>query len=482
MLNNSTITEVPLSSRDGDAVAPYLSFALDCTTPSLPPERFPLADVETVQLGRGEQRAAARLVDGPSRVLVLQLETRWMSRRHARLHRVGSRWLMEDQGSRNGVLVNGARVKQAELHDGDVLELGRTFWVFRAAQPAGAPPLLAGPDTVTLLPRLEAQYAQLAAVARESVPVMVLGESGVGKELAARLVHQLTGRRGPFVPVNCGGMPAALVAAQLFGHQKGAFTGASESREGYLRAAHGGTLFLDEVGELPLEAQPMLLRVLQEREVTPVGATRALPLDVQLVTATHRDLRAAARRGQFRADLLARLSGFTLVLPPLRERKEDLGLIVGRLLARLGAADCAFSLEAGHELFARRWAMNVRELEKALQVGAALAGAARLIEASHLPPPLESGGSGDSGDSGDSADSGDGPRPAQPVTLRRAAPAGPPRPRSPERDDEALRAELVRSLEATRGNVSAVAREMGKARMQIQRWLKRFGLDPLDYR
>jgi transcriptional regulator of acetoin/glycerol metabolism len=197
--------------------------------------------------------------------------------------------------------------------------------------------------------------------------------------------------------------------------------------------------------------QPMLLRALQEREVTPVGSTKAVPVDLQLVTATHRDLPAAVERRQFRADLLARLSGFTLSLPPLRERREDLGLIAGRLLERLGAKGCSFSLDAGRELFSRAWPMNVRELEKALQVGAALAGEGNVLESAHLPPLL------------------DAPKTA-PLPLR--IPAG----------DEALRGELVRILEESGGNVSEVARAMGKARMQVQRWLKRFGLDPIDFR
>jgi transcriptional regulator with GAF, ATPase, and Fis domain len=260
-------------------------------------------------------------------------------------------------------------------------------------------------------------------------------------------VHELSGRRGAFVPVNCGALPGELVASLLFGHLKGAFTGATEDKPGYVRSAHQGTLFLDEVGELPLLAQPTLLRVLQEREVTPVGATRTVPVDLQLVTATNQDLEQLERAKRFRADLLGRLAGFGLTLPPLRERREDLGLIISELLAHLEVADLTFAPEAARAFFTADWPGNIRELERALQVGTALA-EQKVLALQHLPASL--------------SEPPDGPAPGAPLDAR----------------DEAIRAQLVAALEKHHGNISATARELGKARVQVQRWLKRFEIDP----
>jgi transcriptional regulator with GAF, ATPase, and Fis domain len=409
--------------------------------------------VDVVRLGRGEGPVSSRVAEGGERRLVVTLPDRWMSGQHARLSRALGRWLLEDLGSRNGIRVNGEATSRLELEDGDVIELGRTFLVFRDGRPAGPLEVVGGPEVRTLVPELERHYAQLAPVVRAGVSVMVHGETGVGKELAARLVHELSGRRGAFVPVNCGALGKDLVASQLFGHLRGAFTGATEDRQGFVRAAHQGTLFLDEVGELPVSDQPTLLRVLQEREVTPLGATRPTPVDLQLVTATNRDLPAMVRQQTFRADLLSRMAGFEFTLPPLRERREDLGLIIGALLRRLEASGATFSPEAARALFTCAWPMNIRELEKALQVGLALA-QGKVVELAHLPTTVRA--------------------------TQTPVPSAAPEPLDAE--DEATKARLVAALEEHQGNISAVARGLGKARMQIQRWCKRFGLDPRRFR
>src|SRR5260370_29152938 len=163
---------------------------------------------------------------------------------------------------------------------------------------------------------------------------MLLGPSGCGKVLSSRAVHALSRRQGPFVGVNCGALPENLVEAELFGARRGAFTGADQDRVGLVLTADKGTLVLDEIGDLPVRAQPTLLRTLQEREVLPVGATRPLAVDIRLVAATHRDLDELVRLHQFRADLLARISGFVIRLPPLRERLDDLGLLIAAMLPR----------------------------------------------------------------------------------------------------------------------------------------------------
>src|SRR6266852_6634237 len=175
---------------------------------------------------------------------------------------------------------------------------------------------------------------KLEAVAASTVSVVLQGESGTGKEVAATAMHRLSGRVGPFLPVNCGGLPETLIESELFGSRKGAFSGADKDRPGLFRSADGGTLFLDEIGELPASAQSALLRVLQDGEILPIGATQPIRVDVRFLAATNRNLDAQVARGLFRADLLARISGFAVWLPPLRERREDMGILIAALLNR----------------------------------------------------------------------------------------------------------------------------------------------------
>jgi DNA-binding NtrC family response regulator len=202
--------------------------------------------------------------------------------------------------------------------------------------------------------------------------VLILGESGTGKELVARAVHDASRRRdAPLVTVNCAAIPENLLESELFGHEKGAFTGALATRVGLVEEAHGGTLFLDEIGELPASAQARLLRLLQESELRRVGGTRTLKVNVRVIAATHRDLDAMIRSGQFRSDLYFRLRVFEIRLPPLRERKSDLPLLTEKLLekvrTRLHRAPLTLSPETLAALTAHHWPGNVRELENALE-------------------------------------------------------------------------------------------------------------------
>jgi transcriptional regulator with PAS, ATPase and Fis domain len=291
-------------------------------------------------------------------------------------------------------------------------------------------------------------------MARTSLPVVLRGESGTGKEVLARAVHRLSGRSGAFQAVNCAALAQSLAESELFGYRKGAFSGATEDRPGLIRSAQGGTLFLDEIGDLPLPLQGHFLRVLQESEVTPVGATRAVPVDFRLVAATHRDLEKMAAAGTFRADLLARIGGFTLELPPLRDRKEDLGMLIAALLHRhAGAAaeHVRFSLAAARALVHHDFRLNVRELEKALAVAVTLSEEGR-IDVAHLPSGM----------------------PAKSDT------APPPQTLSPHAG--ARREQLIELLRTHKGNIAEVGRAVGKARMQIHRWMKRYGINPADFR
>ena len=221
--------------------------------------------------------------------------------------------------------------------------------------------------------RLVATVRDLAA--SEST-VLIEAESGTGKELIARALHETSARAGgSFVPVDCGALPAGILEAELFGHERGAFTGAHQASPGLFRAASGGTLFLDEIGELPVAAQAKLLRALQEREVRPLGASRPVPVDVRLVAATHRDLGQEVAAGRFRADLFYRLRVVALSIPPLRERPEDIPVLAARFLARLSGDGRVRALEPGAlaALAAHSWPGNVRELENAIEGAAALA-------------------------------------------------------------------------------------------------------------
>jgi hypothetical protein len=450
----STLTVHGRSAEPGaPRIAPQLFLVLECSRPLALSVRYSLEGIDAVVIGRGKAREASRVDDGGRSILRVAVPDPRMSSSHARLERGLGHWTIEDAGSKNGTLLNGGVVKRAKIAEGDLIALGYTLFTFRHGLPvvgdaavvdaAALRPV--APGLLTLLPELERDFARLAQLAASPVAVMLGGETGTGKEVMARAVHQLSGRGGDFVAVNCGALPADLIESQLFGHKKGAFSGAVDDQLGLVRAASGGTLLLDEIGDLPLASQAAFLRVLQEREVVPVGSARPVKVDVRLVSATHRDLDALVADGRFRADLLARITGYRLELPPLRERREDLGLLIGALLPRLAgprAAGVTLAEETARALFRHDWPHNIRELEKVLGAALVLAGDGA-IELEHLDEAL----------------------------------------RNPPDDDPAeLRARLVQLLAQHDGNVSAVARAMGKARMQIHRWIKRFELSLDDYR
>jgi DNA-binding NtrC family response regulator len=235
----------------------------------------------------------------------------------------------------------------------------------------------------------------VAVVAPSSAPVLITGESGVGKEVVAELIHRWSPRAdGPLVAANCAGLPESLIESELFGHTKGAFTGASASRQGFFRAADGGTLFLDEIGELPLHLQPKLLRALESGHIMPVGSDSPIEVDTRLVAATNRDLDKAVAEGRFREDLYYRINVIELRVPPLRERREDILPLARRFAAEFAGGPARFSPQATHCLVAYTWSGNVRELRNAIQ-RACLLCRGDVIMPEHLPPKvaaLESAG------------------------------------------------------------------------------------------
>jgi transcriptional regulator with GAF, ATPase, and Fis domain len=382
------------------------------------------------------------------------------------LKQVIGRWIAEDLDSRNGTLLNHAPLRSAYLSNGDLLEMGHTCFIFRDVLADSLAPASVTsdqfdepPGMCTLLPHLAQQFSTLSQIAKSTVSVIVQGETGTGKELVARAVHQLSLRSGSFVAVNCNAIPATLLESELFGYRRGSFSGAVETRAGLIRSADRGTLFLDEIGDLSLASQGSLLRVLQERQVLPLGEVKPVPIDIRLCVASHRDLQQMVARKELREDLYARLSGFTIQLPPLRERREDLGLLISTILRRIIPADqlagVAFHQAAERALFRYHWPFNVRELERCLEAALVLA-PNHLIRLEHLPEP-----------------------------VRGALQAGVPTEEAPSRESPEnvqLRKELIEKLTEHNGNVAAVARALGKEPMQIRRWLKRFKLELSKFR
>ncbi len=322
--------------------------------------------------GQRHELSARRLTLGSGEQAGLHLSDEFVSRVHAAVFPAGKAWHVEDLGSTNGTLVGGRKVDRAELKDGDEIALGRARIVFRAkkkkeklsASKATGLGALLGSTRV-----MRALYAQAARVAASQVPVLIGGESGTGKELLAAAIHDLSPRAGrPFVPVHCGAIPESLAESELFGHEKGAFTGAVQKRDGLFAEADGGTIFLDEIGELPLPLQVKLLRVLESGEVRPVGGSGTREVDVRVVAATHRDLSQMVREKKFREDLYFRLAVVTLQIPPLRERLGDIPQIAASLLP----AGRRLSKEALSKLQKGRWQGNVRELKNTIERAAIL--------------------------------------------------------------------------------------------------------------
>jgi two-component system, NtrC family, response regulator AtoC len=303
-----------------------------------------------------------------------------VSRRHALL-RGGSPPTIVDLGSANGVRVRGARILPhiaVPIYDGEVVELGSTLLVVQS--PPGAhlsvPPAPRSPVTEDASPMVVVARL-LEAVAKSDLSVLLLGETGVGKTVAAQTIHRLSARSDrPFRHVNCPSFPDSLLESELFGHERGAFTGASHAKPGLIEAAEGGTVFLDEVGEMPMTTQAKLLSVVETREVLRLGSLTPRRIDVRFVSATNRDLEARVLEGAFRQDLFFRLDGLSIVIPPLRDRvgevPEMARLFLEQACARNGRAPPRLSEDAVESLVADRWPGNLRELRNMMERAAVL--------------------------------------------------------------------------------------------------------------
>jgi transcriptional regulator of acetoin/glycerol metabolism len=407
--------------------------------------RFPHASRPVVALqwdGDGE------LVAGRDAACAVQLGGNDVSRRHAALRRgTDGTVTIADLGSRNGVRVNGRAVTAAPLAAEDVVRLGA--WVGVVTATPG--------DVVEIAPgfwggeALNGALAPLRQVAETDLPIVLEGETGAGKERVADALHRWSGRQGPFVAVNCAALPETLAEAELFGYRRGAFTGADRASPGFFRSADGGTLLLDEVSDLPLAVQAKLLRVLEERKVQPLGEPRPVPIDVRVVVAGQQSLMDAVRAGRFRADLLARLDGLTVRLPPLRQRREDVLPLFSRLLDPAGSGRApTFDSDLAERMCVYDWPFNVRELVLLAKRLVAVHGPGATLRAEHLPERMIAAPPDDAARGSPPARAPEPTAPAEPVQL----PA------------------LISALRTVEGNVARAAAMLGISRQRAYRLME----------
>lgn len=375
-----------------------------------------------------------------------------VSREHAILRRQGALLEVSDQDSRNGTWVNGQRIAKQQLLPGDILGIGKTLLLVENIEPKRlhqAHPRLKGTSAA-----LGKMLERIELIARHDLMVLVLGESGVGKELAAHEVHLRSGRRGQMVSVNCATLPDSLVQSELFGHARGAFSGADRPRRGLVDQARGGTLFLDEIGEASALLQANLLRLLQEREVRPVGTDEVRKVDVRFVAATNRDLVGEVKAGRFREDLYSRMNRAVVQLPPLRQRREDILPLANYFVESFAERSIPLSQALALKLLLHDWPGNARTLQGVMQ---------RLVieaEADTLDVPVWL---------------------TEELALHaRQLPtaAAETATEEPKLDREGL-STLLRKHG---GNVSAVATELSVSRNTLYRWLKREQLRPEEHR
>ena len=415
-----------------------------------------LTVLEGPDAGRSVAVTAACVGVGTAPDNAIVLTDPGVSRHHFELRTEVSGVIVRDLGSTNGTFVDGLRVREVFLSPGSLIRAGDSALRAVTVDEVMAVPLSAREHFGRLTGRsheMRYVFAVLERVSPTNVTVLIEGETGTGKELAAEAIHMRSTRASmPFIPVDCGAIAENLVESELFGHVRGAFTGAIGDRKGAFEEANGGTLFLDEVGELPLELQPKLLRALEMREIRRVGTSRSVKVDVRLLAATNRDLAAEVNRGAFREDLFYRLAVVRVRLPPLRTRREDIAVLVRSFFRLLSPSSPMPSDEMLAALAARDWPGNVRELRNAVERALAMtrpAGPVSLVK-----------------DAGEAASIRAAAAPLLGLPLKEAT----------DKWVDIFRHMYVTHLLNTTGSVTAAARAAAMSRRQLQRIMASLGI------
>jgi DNA-binding NtrC family response regulator len=374
-----------------------------------------------------------------------------MLSRHAEVRIEGNKPFVRDLGGNGDTRLNGEVMHgDRELDPGDVLRLGDTLLVYAPSAAVTIPP---EPELVGASASMSAVRRSVDAVAAFKHTVVITGETGTGKEVVARLIHQRSGRRGPFLAINCGAIAEGLLTSDLFGHVRGAFTGAVVEQQGLFRAGRGGTILLDEVAEIPLGLQANLLRVLEMHEVRPLGSASEIAVDVRVIATSHSELVDLVQAGRFRADLYARLAQWTIRLPPLRMRREDIPALTTHLLARADARGRRLTPDLAEALLVHDWPLNVRGLFNVLSVAViAVPGDQPLALGAEVVSALQTSQS------------------MVAVSTEHTPP--------PVFDKAALEQVLLRF----QGRVAASARHLGISRPKLYRLLWGQGIEPVRYR
>jgi len=455
-----------------------------------------LFEDEGRQVDRSFDQGTIRIGAMDDNDLIVRDDT--VSRYHCKIVQEDSGYVLYDLGSTNGTFINKVRVREAYLKPGCTVHLGQTELKFYAGEeeleivPSRKDHL---GELVGKSPKMREIYSILEKIAPTNTTVVIEGETGTGKEVVAQTIHKMSLRAGgPLMVFDCGAVPENLIESELFGHEKGSFTGAIMTRQGLFEMGDQGTVFLDELGELPLDLQPKLLRALEQREIRRVGSNRALKVDVRIIAATNRNLEDEVRAGRFRQDLFYRLSVVRLILPPLRERPDDIQLLARHFLRNHvmktpdgSARSRSFSREAMDVLTAYRWPGNVRELVNSIERAVSFADS-EAIEVRDLPehireavmtgpggtmpPPRPSTSTASArGLVAASTPAGSEPRPAQEsfdVTFKEAKERWVS---SFERDY------IVALLKKNSGNISHAAREADIDRKYFRKLMKKYAID-----
>ena len=404
----------------------------------------------------------ARVGSAPGNHLALADDT--VSRVHCELRAQSDAVLVKDCGSTNGTVVEGVRLREGEVKPGTAVRVGNSVFRIESAPGSSFLPLSESTSFGELVGtslEMRRVYAVLERIAGTSATLLIEGETGTGKDVAARSLHAASPRAaGPFVPVDCGAIPENLVESELFGHVRGAFSGAVSDRKGVFEEAHGGTLFLDEIGEMPLSVQPKLLRAIETRSIRRVGGNSERPVDVRIVAATNRSLASAANAGTFREDLYYRLAVVEVKLPPLRSRGEDIAILARHFHERFAGAGATLPASFLDMIRTRAWPGNVRELRNFME---------RSVSLGFVNEPRAA------------STSAAARAPAPDAALESIVPLHLPLKDARQAWTESFESVYVRAmLKRTAGNVTRAAELAGVNRRFLQRLMARLGMRGSD--